>query len=75
MNNKQNNWKEDYWKLWGHLKDTPMVKNVLDFITQTLIKELEELKMEKAANPFYQCETIDNFNSKIQKRIEELRKI
>ena len=33
--NKEENWQKEYWKLWGHLKDTPMAKNIKSFIRRT----------------------------------------
>ena len=44
------NWQKEYWKLWGHLKDTPMAKIVYSFILkaqketkQALAERLEEI--------------------------------
>ena len=37
------NWEEEYWKIWGHLKNTPMAKEVYSFIEKELQENNEKI--------------------------------
>ena len=46
---KKENWEIEYWKLWGHLKDTPMAKKIWSLFEnwfETEEKEWEEVLKE-----------------------------
>ena len=83
--NKEN-WQEEYWKLWGHLKDTPMAKEVYSFIlkalqtnNQSLLKKIEEIidkEKEKLYNDtkFYDLEDVFEILVKLKEDIKKLIK-
>ena len=76
--NKEENWQKEYWKLWGHLKDTPMAKNIYSFIRkirqEAVLEALEKVMKIIEPEIIGKNAGYDRLAGRLEKKINKLRK-